>query len=178
MSLKIGFRWTKQVKYGLAQSLLCKMDLQIADQGLTSLHYCWKTEEHQLRGKRTDCGTKNVFWTKDVRGRPKRRVSSRRLWLSAFLQFTYSWLCRQGSAVAGRQKWNREIEEGREIHLLTQLQVVKLRCCQFVESMVLQCEFVSADRNLEILTSILLLKRQLEALELANPAFQANEWFC
>ena len=35
---------------GFALCFLCRMDLQIASRGLTSLHENWKSTEHQLRG--------------------------------------------------------------------------------------------------------------------------------
>ena len=68
-----------------------------------------------------------------------------------------------------------EIEEGGENHLLTQLYGHKLSCCQFLESLVHQCESVVVDRNVEIVDSILLHEQQLQALELAISLFQANE---
>ena len=43
------FPQTKPVKDGFARGLLCKMDLQIAGWGLTSLHGHWKWAEGQLR---------------------------------------------------------------------------------------------------------------------------------
>ena len=70
-----------------------------------------------------------------------------------------------------------ELEEGGEVNLKTQFQTEKLQICQFVELLRRQCEFAGVIRSVEMLASLLLSERRMQALELTIPACQVKESF-
>ena len=70
-----------------------------------------------------------------------------------------------------------EWEEGGEVQLVTHLQAGKLKICQFVDSLVGQCEFAGVIRSVEMLASLVLAERRIQALELMIPTCQVLKCF-
>ena len=70
-----------------------------------------------------------------------------------------------------------ELEQGGEVHLVTQLQADKLQVCQFVDCLFGQCEFAGIIRKVENLASIVLQEQPMPALKLSFSASHFSECF-
>ena len=70
-----------------------------------------------------------------------------------------------------------ESEEGGEVYIVTELQADKLQICLFVDSLVGPFVFAGVIGSVEMLASVLLPERRMQAFELTVPAHQVKICF-